>query len=690
MYDISSQLAMKLARHGPSTPVLTSDDFTRLALDTIALCSMGYRFNSFYHDDIHPFVQAMSDFLVECQNRNKRPSFVPDFMYRRSNEKFWADIATMRKTADDVVGSRRENPSDRKDLLTAMLTGVDPRTGERLTDDNITDQLITFLIAGHETTSGLLCFSFYNLLKHPEAYRKVQQEVDEVVGLKPIRQAHIPKFPYIAAVCSSPLPLEIPGQLTEEKVLRETLRLSSTIPAFALEPYEDTLLAGKYAVAKGEPIQCLLARAHLDPVVFGDDAKEFKPERMLEDNFARLNKEFPNCWKPFGNGKRGCIGRPFAWQEAILCVAMLFQNFNFVMDDPNYQLQIVKTLTIKPGGFRIRASMRHGMTPTELEQRLAGQEAPAESEEQVPRKHSVNGTTPPISRKPMAIYYGSNSGTCEAMAQRVAADAPHHGFSASTISPLDSAYQNLTKDRPVVIVTASYEGKPPSNAGLFVSWLESLRGKELEGVNYAVYGCGHRDWIDTFHRIPKLVDSTVEKQGGYRLVPLSVTDAADRDMFSDFEAWEDELLWPVLKEKYGTSEDTDASTGAISVEVSVPRKHVLRQDVEEAMVLSQKTLTTPSAPAKKHVEIQLPTGMRYKPGDYLAVLPLNPRDNVSRVLRRFELPWDASLRITADIPTTLPTDKDISAVDALSAYVELSQPATKRVSALTPDFSTLN
>lgn len=91
--------------------------------------------------------------------------------------------------------------------------------------------------------------------------------------------------------------------------MRETLRLSAAIPAFTVEALEDTLIGGKYLVHKGEPITCLLAKSHLDPLVYGEDANDFKPERMLDAEFARLQAAFPNSWKPFGNGKRGCIGR---------------------------------------------------------------------------------------------------------------------------------------------------------------------------------------------------------------------------------------------------------------------------------------------------------------------------------------------------------------------------------------------
>jgi cytochrome P450 / NADPH-cytochrome P450 reductase len=199
MHDIATQLAMKWARFGPGHPIAVADDFTRLALDTLALCSMGYRFNSYYSPDMHPFIAAMGGFLTESGRRRSRPP-LPGWFYRNQDAQYWEDIEVIRKTADDVLTERRKRPTDRKDLLQAMLDGVDSQTGERMSDQSISDNLITFLIAGHETTSGLLSFAFYQLLKNPEAYRKAQQEVDEVVGKGPITVEHLPKLHYIAAV----------------------------------------------------------------------------------------------------------------------------------------------------------------------------------------------------------------------------------------------------------------------------------------------------------------------------------------------------------------------------------------------------------------------------------------------------------------------------------------------------------
>lgn len=190
MHEIASQLALKWARHGPDTPIMVTDDFTRLTLDTLALCTMNFRFNSYYHDELHPFINAMGDFLTESGARGMRPAMTSIF-YPQAAQKYWEDIGILRNTAQGVLDTRRKHATGRKDLLSAMLVGVDPKTGQKLSDSSIIDNLITFLIAGHETTSGLLSFTFYLLIKHRDAYLKAQQEVDRVIGKGPIKVEHI-------------------------------------------------------------------------------------------------------------------------------------------------------------------------------------------------------------------------------------------------------------------------------------------------------------------------------------------------------------------------------------------------------------------------------------------------------------------------------------------------------------------
>jgi cytochrome P450/NADPH-cytochrome P450 reductase len=479
-----------------------------------------------------------------------------------------------------------------------------------------------------------------------------------LIGKGPITVDHLTKLPYLNAV------------------LRESLRLSPTAPSIGLTAKEDTVLDGKYPVKAGAPLVALFPMIHRDPVAYGEDAEEFRPERMLDEEFERRNTEFPNCWKPFGNGMRACIGRPFAWQEALLVLAMLLQNFNFTMEDSSYQLQIKQTLTIKPKDFYMRAHLRNGVSATSLERALISatlNEPTSKAGQEVRQNKAAKG-------KPMAIYYGSNTGTCEALANRLASDAANHGFRADVVDTLDAARENVPTDKPVVIVTASYEGQPADNAAHFVNWVGTLKETELENVSYAVFGCGHRDWAKTFHRIPKYLDNTLEQRGATKLVTMGSTDAAQGDIFTDFETWEDQILWPALREKYGSSEvEGEGSLEAtLDVDISTPRSKILRQDVREARVEEVEVLSGSGVTEKRHIEISLPSDMSYSAGDYLAILPLNPKENIRRATKYFGLSWDSMLTIASAGPTTLPTDTPISAVDVFGAYVELAQPASKR------------
>lgn len=279
--------------------------------------------------------------------------------------------------------------------------------------------------------------------------------------------------------------------------MRETLRLTPSATAIQLQSRPDSsedpvyLARGKYEIKKGQGIVCVIPQIQRDPAVYGDDANSFKPERMLDEAFAKLPK---NAWKPFGNGMRGCIGRPFAWQETILTTALLLQNFNFRFDDPSYQLQIKQTLTIKPKDFFMRATLRDNTDPTQLEKMLHVDVAAEARAAEQDRNGGASATG--ASKKPMTILYGSNAGTCEALAQNLARVASSRGYRAQ-VDPLDAGIGKIPEDQPVVLICSSYEGQPPDNAAHFVEWLQNLGGHYLTGVKYTVYGCGNRTCLNS-------------------------------------------------------------------------------------------------------------------------------------------------------------------------------------------------
>lgn len=301
------------------------------------------------------------------------------------------------------------------------------------------------------------------------------------------------------------------------------------LPLFSVRPYEDTLIDGRYLVKKEESCVVLLKHTHRDKEIYGEDADEFRPERMLDENFNKLPH---GAFKPFGNGQRACIGRNFALQEARLMLVILLQNFTLVLDDPSYELEFKQTLTIKPKNFKIRASLREGLTPITLQQRLLNGSIVPPGTQQAPKKSTSSVDKTQL--KHLTILYGSNAGTCANLAQLLARHAPSHGFSATTIECLDAAVEKVPHDRPVIFITTSYEGQPTDDARLFFSWLEKASVSALRGVKYVAYGLGHHDWASTFHKIPKLLDITLEKVGAQRLLPLHLEDVGAAEIFFCF------------------------------------------------------------------------------------------------------------------------------------------------------------
>lgn len=135
---------------GPQCRISVTEDFTRLTLDTIALCAMDYRFNSFYQNEMHPFVQAMTGSLTASSDRLKLGSLIRKMMpWDKSGERLKADQKYMETLARELVQVRRDNPTDKHDLLNAMVTGKDPKTGEMMPDGLISANMVTFLIVGY-------------------------------------------------------------------------------------------------------------------------------------------------------------------------------------------------------------------------------------------------------------------------------------------------------------------------------------------------------------------------------------------------------------------------------------------------------------------------------------------------------------------------------------------------------------
>ncbi|MBV9582464.1 MAG: cytochrome P450, partial [Chloroflexi bacterium] len=539
MVDVAEQLAEKWERLNPGEAVDVPADMTRLTMDTIGLCGFGYRFNSFYREDPHPFVSAMTRGLNEGRERQTRLPGQTRLMIRKRRQ-FQDDTTTMYGLVDTLVRERKAHPEDveAKDLLSYMLEGIDKESGEGLDDVNIRYQIITFLVAGHETTSGLLSFAIYFLLHNPTVLERAYREVDAVLG------SDMSRLPTYEQVRKLEYVLQI---------LKETLRLWPTAPAFSRYSLDTTVIGGKYQLQKGQEILVLTPMLHRDLGIWGPSPEAFDPDRFTrEAEQARP----AYAYKPFGHGQRSCIGRQFALQEATLVLGMLLQRFEFV-DYSGYELKIKETLTVKPEDFHIQVrprTRRNGASHASVGAVVADRPIAAEAEPQ----EEAEPETPSVMVRhaaPMLVLFGSNLGATEDLARQVANDANARGFT-TTVAPLDEYVNRLPTAGVVVIASASYNGNPPDNAAKFVDWVSgtSLAPDALRGVKYTVFGCGSREWASTYQKVPNTIDQALAAHGAERVYTHGEGDVSD-DFDDQFRTWSGPL-WPALAAAVGVEVDS--------------------------------------------------------------------------------------------------------------------------------------
>ncbi|MGX6512553.1 cytochrome P450 [Rhodococcus sp. SJ-2] len=319
---------------GPSD---ISSDMNRLTLEVIGRAGFGYSFDSFANER-HEFVEAMTRALsFASRTANDVPVLREIFGWKalRQNPK---DIALLTHSVDGIIAARRGGKTPRQDdLLQRMLEYPDPDTGELLSDQSIRNQVLTFLIAGHETTAGTLSFALHYLSLNADIVDRARAEIEDVVGRDgaAIQFEQVAKLRYV------------------RRIVDETLRLWPAGPAFFRKARADTTLSG-YPIGKSATILVVLLALHRDRRLWGEDADEFDPDRFLP---AHVRARPAHAYKPFGVGARACIGRQFALHEAVLALARILMRFD-VVPTPGYELSVSEMLTIRPEDLRLQLRAR--------------------------------------------------------------------------------------------------------------------------------------------------------------------------------------------------------------------------------------------------------------------------------------------------------------------------------------------
>lgn len=334
--NCASELTAKWQGLSGEACVSAIGELNRLDIETTTLCFYGRKLNGLTGPEPR-MITAMDGATSEAMKRPTRPRFLNWLLYQ---SKFYRESDAMRQYAAECLEYRKTNPTDRKDLLYAMMNAKDPETGKGLDEQQIIDEIVTMPI-GSSTAPCVIASAVYYLLKNPECITKARKEIDSVIGDGELKHDHLEELRYCAGI------------------VRESLRLSAAAPGFNIEPLPETkgpvtLGGGKYQIPAKQTVIVVLHGVNRDPAVF-EDPEAFKPERMVGESYERL-PEGAKKW--FGNGKRVCYGRHYAWMWSMTTLVTLLKEVDIDMIDTGYQLKQDGWFNLRPVGFNIKVQPR--------------------------------------------------------------------------------------------------------------------------------------------------------------------------------------------------------------------------------------------------------------------------------------------------------------------------------------------
>ena len=238
--------------------------------------------------------------------------------------------ARLDATVYRLIAERRTKGATGRDVLSMMVSARDVEGDNAgMTDEQIRDEAMTLLLAGHETTANALTWTWYLLSQHPEIEARLHAEVDAVLGGRDASAGDLPQLSYARAVVAESMRLYPPAYLVGRR---------------ALEPY--AIPGTDYVVPARTVVLISQYLLHRDPR-FWDDAEQFVPERWLDEGRAERHRY---AHFPFGAGTRICIGEHFAWMEAILALSTIAQRWRLrLVPGQKIEMQPIITLRAKNG-----------------------------------------------------------------------------------------------------------------------------------------------------------------------------------------------------------------------------------------------------------------------------------------------------------------------------------------------------
>ena len=247
--------------------------------------------------------------------------------------RFKAARRRLYEVVDRIIASHRNEGTDRGDLLSMLLSARDDDGRGGFDDEQVRDEALTILLAGHETTANALAWTFYLLQRHPDIEAALYRHVDEVLEGRTVDFDDIPRLDYVRAVFAEAMRLYPPAWVTSREALHPV-----TIGGVRFEA-GDVAIVSQYVT-------------HRDPR-FWNEPERFEPARFLEGAPQEKYAYFP-----FGGGTRLCIGESFAWMEGVLVLATFLQKWRLRLV-PGQRIAPQPLITLRPKyGMRMQIEAR--------------------------------------------------------------------------------------------------------------------------------------------------------------------------------------------------------------------------------------------------------------------------------------------------------------------------------------------
>jgi cytochrome P450 len=230
---------------------------------------------------------------------------LPEWFPSLANWRFRRSLQALDRVVHRLISERRQSGEAANDLLALLLARCDEETGQRMSDEQLRNETLTLLLAGHETTANALSWTWYLLANHPALRRRLAAEVAEVLGDRIPVAEDLPWLAYTAMVFKEAMRLYPPIWIMERRALME-----------------DTI--GGYIIPAGSSVVISPYVTHRDPRLW-EDPERFDPERFAPQ---AVEGRDPQCYIPFGLGQRLCIGNHFALMEAQIVLALVVRAFS--------------------------------------------------------------------------------------------------------------------------------------------------------------------------------------------------------------------------------------------------------------------------------------------------------------------------------------------------------------------------